>query len=128
MSMPTPSWATVWEKFLQQERSPLNFEGLLLIDLTSDCPGFQFRGWFAFVVVRAILLRANPAHPEGAMAAVAASEEKVATSTVYFQVVIWILAVVAIAVCSDPESHVISGEMKAIVNKLSKRMGFGLRN
>lgn len=80
------------------------------------------------MVVRAIPLRANPAHPGGTMAAVAASEEKVTTSTLYSQVVIWILAVVAIAVCSDPESHVISRKMKAIVEKLSKRMFFGLRN
>lgn len=38
--------------------------------------GFQFRSWFAFVVVidRATLLRADPADP-GGMAAIAASKK-----------------------------------------------------
>ena len=75
-----------------------------------------------FVVIRATLLRANPAHP-GGMAAVAASEEKVAQYISKLN----IDDCVAIAVYNGPESHVVSGEMKAVEKLISAVKADGLR-
>lgn len=83
---------------------------------------FSFEVGLQFVVVRATLLRANPAHP-GGMAAVAASEEKVARYISKLD----IDGRVAIAVYNGPESHVVSGEMKAIEKLISAVKADGLR-
>lgn len=74
------------------------------------------------MVIRATLLRADPAHP-GGMAAVAASEEKVAR----YISKLGIEGRVAIAVYNGPESHVVSGEMKAIEKLISVVKADGLR-
>jgi acyl transferase domain-containing protein len=75
-----------------------------------------------FVVVRAALLRADPAHP-GGIAVVAASEEKV---TRYISK-LDIDSRVAIVVNNGPESHVVSGEMKAIEKLISTVKADGIR-
>ena len=75
--MPTLSRSldTAWEKSLQQLWLPIMLQAfILLTDLNSDCSGFQFQSWFAFMVIRATLLRADPANP-GGMAAIVASEK-----------------------------------------------------
>ena len=52
VSMPTPSLDTAWEKLRQQLWLLIMFKAfLLLTDLNSDCSGFQFRSWFAFVLL-----------------------------------------------------------------------------
>jgi acyl transferase domain-containing protein len=83
---------------------------------------FSFEVGLQFVVVRATLLRADPAHP-GGMAAVAASEEKVARYISKLD----IDSRVAIAVYNGPESHVVSGEMKAIEKLISVVKADGIR-
>jgi acyl transferase domain-containing protein len=83
---------------------------------------FSFQVGLQFVVVRATLLRANPAHP-GGMAAVAASEEKVARYISKLD----IDGRVAIAVYNGPESHVVSGELKAIEKLISVVKADGIR-
>ena len=83
---------------------------------------FSFEVGLQFVVVRATLLRANPAQP-GGMAAVAASEEKVARYISKLD----IDGRVAIAVYNGPESHVASGELKAIEKLISVVKADGLR-
>lgn len=83
---------------------------------------FSFEVGLQFVVVRATLLRADPAHP-GGMAAVAASEDKVARYISKLD----IDSRVAIAVYNGPESHVVSGEMKAIEKLISAVKADGLR-
>ena len=82
---------------------------------------FSFEVGLQFVVVRATLLRANPAQP-GGMAAVAASE-KVARYISKLD----IDGRVAIAVYNGPESHVASGELKAIEKLISVVKADGLR-
>ncbi|KAF8811343.1 ketoacyl-synt-domain-containing protein [Phlegmacium glaucopus] len=83
---------------------------------------FSFEVGLQFVVVRATLLRADPAHP-GGMAAVAAPEEKVARYISKLD----LEGRVAIAVYNGPESHVVSGEMKAIEKLISAVKADGLR-
>ena len=83
---------------------------------------FSFEVGLRFVVVRATLLRANPAQP-GGMAAVAASEEKVARYISKLD----IDGRVAIAVYNGPESHVVSGELKAVEKLISAVKADGLR-
>ena len=83
---------------------------------------FSFEVGLQFVAVRANLLRADPAHP-GGMAAVAASEEKVARYISKLD----IDSRVAIAVYNGPESHVVSGEMKAIEKLISVVKADGIR-
>ena len=83
---------------------------------------FSFEVGLQFVVVRATLLRADPAHP-GGMAAVAASEEKVARYISKLD----IDGRVAIAVYNGPESHVVSGELKAIEKLISVVKADGIR-
>ena len=83
---------------------------------------FSFEVGLQFVVVRATLLRADPAHP-GGMAAVAASEEKVARYISKLD----IDSRVAIAVYNGPESHVVSGELKAIEKLISVVKADGIR-
>ena len=83
---------------------------------------FSFEVGLQFVVVRATLLRADPAHP-GGMAAVAASEDKVARYISKLD----LNGRIAIAVYNGPESHVISGEMKAIEKLISAVKADGLR-
>ena len=70
---------------------------------------FSFEVGLQFVVVRATLLRANPAHP-GGMAAIAAFEGKVARYISKLD----IDSHITITIYNDPESHVVSGEMKAL--------------
>ena len=83
---------------------------------------FTFEIGLQFVVIRATLLCADPAHPRG-MAAVAASEEKVA----YYISKLGIEGRVAIAVYNGPESHIPSGEMKAIKKLISVVKADGLQ-
>jgi acyl transferase domain-containing protein len=61
-----------------------------------------------------MLLRADPAHP-GGMAAIAASEEKIACYISKLD----IDSGVAIAIYNGPESHVIFGEIRAIEKLIS---------
>ena len=82
----------------------------------------SFEVGLQFVVIRATLLRADPAHP-GGMAAVAASEEKVARYISKLE----IDSRVAIAVYNGPESHVVSGELKAIEKLISVVKTDGIR-
>jgi acyl transferase domain-containing protein len=75
---------------------------------------FSFEVGLQFVVVRATLLCTNPAQP-GGMAAIAASEDKVACYISKLD----IDSCVAIAVYNGSESHVVSGEMKAVEKLIS---------
>ncbi|KAF8151526.1 hypothetical protein B0H34DRAFT_132545 [Crassisporium funariophilum] len=83
---------------------------------------FSFEVGLQFVVVRAQLLRADPKRP-GGMAAVAASEEKVA----HYISKLGINDRVAIAVYNGPEAHVVSGELKAVERLISAVKSDGLR-
>ena len=105
VSMLTLSWATAWVKLRQQVCSLLMSQDLfflLLTDLTSDCPGFQFRSWFAVCGCQGYPSRLL--HPDPV---IAASEEKVARYTSKLDVD----SRVAIAVYNGPESRNLSPQI-----------------
>ncbi|KDR66936.1 hypothetical protein GALMADRAFT_232327 [Galerina marginata CBS 339.88] len=83
---------------------------------------FSFEVGLQFVVVRAKLLRADPANP-GGMVAVAASEERVAR---YIES-LGLKDRVAIAVYNGPDAHVVSGELKAVEKLMATVKRDGLR-
>lgn len=101
--------------------SVMSHESILLTDLISDCSGFQLRSWFA--------VRGRQSHPSprrsrpscDGVAAVAASEEKVARYI--FQVGNWQLHRYRLY---NWKSRV-SGEMKAIEKPISVVKADGIR-
>ncbi|CAA7264464.1 unnamed protein product [Cyclocybe aegerita] len=76
-----------------------------------------------FVVIRAKLLRADPAHP-GGMAAVAAPEERVN----HYISSLGLRGRVAIAVHNGPDSIVVSGELKGVEKLMAAAKRDGLRS
>ncbi|KAF8953963.1 acyl transferase domain-containing protein [Flammula alnicola] len=83
---------------------------------------FTFEVGLQFVVERAKLLRADPAHPAG-MVAIQASEERISR---YIQN-LGLADRFAIAVYNGPEAHVVSGEMKAVESLMTAAKRDGLR-
>ena len=83
---------------------------------------FSFETGLQFVVERAKLLRADPAHPAG-MAAIAAPEDRI---NGYIRS-LGLQGRVAIAVYNGPDAHVVSGELKAVETLMATAKRDGLR-
>lgn len=83
---------------------------------------FTFEVGLQFAVVRAKLLRANPANSAG-MAAIAASEERVD----HYIDSLGLRDLLSIAVYNGAEAHVVSGNLKAIESLLVAVKRDGLR-
>ncbi|KAF8952141.1 acyl transferase domain-containing protein [Flammula alnicola] len=82
---------------------------------------FTFKVGLQFVVERAKLLQADPAHPAG-MVAIQASEERISR---YIQN-LGLADRLVIAAYNGPEAHVVSGEMKAVESLMTAAKRDGL--